>query len=322
MLSTTITGLPREYKSPTTIRIGSIQAIEGFIDAVNVLSRLTWKYIEAINGSSRTTLRFTSRFGEKNVCQTPSYQGSLEAVEALIQAPIKGIEGKQKKVSQAQPPSLNKLDKVIALADRECIFCRWYAAPRMRSKAHVIVNTVLMPHTSLGKLADDKPPLPDFPEDPKTVKEAMKHLDANKWKNAMKAEWDALLENQAFNINDTVSPPTDKWPISSKWVFKIKINSNGMKKYKARLLCRGFTQVEGVDYDEVYAPASKLATLRYLISLSAQRNYDIRHLDIVTAFLNPMIDRDDIWITLPAGIANVDKRSKEYHYAFEKLFTA
>jgi hypothetical protein len=58
----------------------------------------------------------------KKLRQTPFYRGSLEAVEALIEAPIEGIEGKQKKVSQAQPPSLNKLDKVVDLAEGDCIF--------------------------------------------------------------------------------------------------------------------------------------------------------------------------------------------------------
>jgi hypothetical protein len=52
----------------------------------------------------------------------PFYRGSLEAIEARIDAPIEGIEGKQKKVSQAQPLSLNKLDKAINLAERDCIF--------------------------------------------------------------------------------------------------------------------------------------------------------------------------------------------------------
>jgi hypothetical protein len=57
-----------------------------------------------------------------NACQTPFYRGSLEAIEAHIDAPIEGIKGKQKKVSQAQPLRLNKLDKVVNLAERDCIF--------------------------------------------------------------------------------------------------------------------------------------------------------------------------------------------------------
>jgi hypothetical protein len=59
---------------------------------------------------------------KKKVCQTPFYRGSLRAVEALIETPIEGIEGKQKNVSQALPPSSNKLYKVVDLADRDCSF--------------------------------------------------------------------------------------------------------------------------------------------------------------------------------------------------------
>jgi hypothetical protein len=86
-----------------------------FIEAHLKIDR---RHRRCIDGSSR----FASRFEEKKVCQTPFYRGSLEAVEARIDAPIEGIEGRQKKVSQAQLPSLNKLDKVVNLAERDCIF--------------------------------------------------------------------------------------------------------------------------------------------------------------------------------------------------------
>jgi hemin uptake protein HemP len=63
---------------------------------------------------------------------------------------------------------------------------------------------------------------------------------------------------------------------------------------------KGDEQIRGIDFDETYAPVSKLITLRYLLSFAAQNNYKIDYLD-VTAFLNPEIDTE-IYMQLPAGI--------------------
>lgn len=163
-----------------------------------------------------------------------------------------------------------------------------------------------MHHACVGEVEATKVSILQYPGDPTTVAETMKRPDAQQWKDAMKAEWQVLMENGTFHPATENSNPGNKEPISSKWVFKMKTSADGHCKYKARLVCRGFTQVEGVEYDEVYAPVSKLATFRYLLSLSAQRGYEMRHLDVVTACLNSLIDKDDIWMMLPAGIGNMD----------------
>jgi hypothetical protein len=76
----------------------------------------------------------------------------------------------------------------------------------------------------------------------------------------LKAEWDALIQNQTFHIDNNIIPATDKGPILSMLAFKIKTNVYGINKYNVRLVCCGFTQVEGFDYSKVYAPLIKLAT--------------------------------------------------------------
>lgn len=148
--------------------------------------------------------------------------------------------------------------------------------------------------------------------DPTTFEEAMSGSHANQWYAAVKDEWDSILGNQTFEVpaqsGVPVALPSDVKPISSKWVFKTKTNPNGSIRYKARLVIRGYQQVEGIDYGETYAPVSKLSTFRLLIYLAAYYGWRIDHMDVVTAFLNPTIDRDNIYMRLPPRIEEIDAR--------------
>jgi len=91
-------------------------------------------------------------------------------------------------------------------------------------------------------------------------------------------------------------------PIGCKWIYKRKINPDGSTRYKARLVIKGYEQKEGIDYDETYAPVSKMATFQLILALAAQYGWDVNHMDVVTAFLNPRIDRDNIYMEMPLGI--------------------
>jgi hypothetical protein len=129
----------------------------------------------------------------------------------------------------------------------------------------------------------------------------------------MSSEWNSLLENETFDTN-TQEAPSDHAPVSFKWVFKKKENHDKTIRYKARLVFRGFQRIAGVAYDETYAPVSKLATLRFLLSIAAQQNWQLNHMDVVMAFLNPKIDRDNIFMETPQGtewLANDTLTSKD-----------
>jgi Reverse transcriptase (RNA-dependent DNA polymerase) len=86
-----------------------------------------------------------------------------------------------------------------------------------------------------------------------------------------------------------------------RWVFKIKRASDGsIEKYKARLVAKGFTQKEGVDYTETYAPTLRYKSLRIILALANAFNYELRQMDVVTAFL--YADADEImYMRVPEG---------------------
>lgn len=73
----------------------------------------------------------------------------------------------------------------------------------------------------------------------------------------------------------------DKDCIDSKWVFKLKRDANGqVARYKGRLVARGFTQKEGIDYTQTYAPVARFAIVRFLLAMSVTFGWTTRHIDI------------------------------------------
>jgi hypothetical protein len=64
--------------------------------------------------------------------------------------------------------------------------------------------------------------------------------------------------------------------VTSKWIYKIKHVADGsIEKYKARFVARGFSQVEGVDYDKTFSPVAQYTSIRYIISLVASMGWKL-----------------------------------------------
>eukprot|EP00253_Pinus_taeda_P032077 PITA_32077 len=78
-----------------------------------------------------------------------------------------------------------------------------------------------------------------------------------------------------------------KKPISCKWMYKVKYKADGtLDKYKACLVARGFSQKEGINYEETFAPTTKMSTIWFVLSLVAQFNWKVHQMDVKSAFLN------------------------------------
>jgi hypothetical protein len=135
-------------------------------------------------------------------------------------------------------------------------------------------------------------------DEPKTLQEVQMRSDVELWQQAMREEFKALAEKGVY---EWVDKPAHKTPLPAKWVFKVKRDERGaIEKYKARLVAKGFMQKPGVDYDEVFAPASSLVTLRLLLSIATQKDFDIHQLDVKTAFLNGELT-EEVYLRPPEG---------------------
>ena len=82
----------------------------------------------------------------------------------------------------------------------------------------------------------------------------------------MLEEYRSILKN---NVWDIVPRPKDKSVVSSKWIYKIKHTADGsVEKFKARFVARGFSQKEGIDYNENFSPVARYTSIRVIISLA------------------------------------------------------
>lgn len=101
-------------------------------------------------------------------------------------------------------------------------------------------------------------------EIPKNVKDA---LQVPVWKDVVLEEMRVLEKNKTWEIEYL---PKGKTTVRCKWVFTIKYRSDGtLKRYKVRLMAKGFTQTYDINYMETFAPMAKLNTVRVLFSLEA-----------------------------------------------------
>jgi len=101
---------------------------------------------------------------------------------------------------------------------------------------------------------------------PSSYTQAMKH---GYWKKAMQEELHTLQENHSWDIVSCL--PMVK-PIGSKWVFSIKLRSDGsLDRYKARLVALGNRQEYGIDYEETFAPIAKMTTIRIILAIVASQ---------------------------------------------------
>lgn len=109
----------------------------------------------------------------------------------------------------------------------------------------------------------------------------------------------ALIANETWEI--VRRPANIPNVITSKWVFKVKYTQTGhIDRYKTRLVARGFSQVQGIDFEETFSPTLRLESLRMLLALTAHFGYEVEQMDVPDAYLKGDL-KETIYMEIPQG---------------------
>lgn len=147
-------------------------------------------------------------------------------------------------------------------------------------------------------------------KDPITVKEALASPEANLWQKAMEEEIGNLQKAQTWEL--VPRPPSAK-VITSKWVFRKKRDNEGKCiKFKARLVARGYQQLPGIDFHETYSPVIKLKSIRTLLAIAVEMDFEVHQMDITAAYLNGVLE-EDIYMIQPEGCTEKNKEHLVCH---------
>jgi hypothetical protein len=118
------------------------------------------------------------------------------------------------------------------------------------------------------------------------------------WKDAMLEEYMSIIKN---NVWDIALRPKEKSVVSSKWIYKIKHAFDGsVEKFKAIFVARGFTQKEGIDYEETFAAIARYTSIRTIVSLAPVLVWKLHHMDVKTTLLKGKIEQE-VFVEQPDG---------------------
>ena len=134
--------------------------------------------------------------------------------------------------------------------------------------------------------------------EPKKVDEALQDAD---WVNSMHEELHQFIRNDVWEL---VPRPKGVNVIGTKWIFKNKFDEHGtVIRNKSRLVAQGYTQVEGVDFDETFAPVARLESIRILLAIASHLNFNLYQMDVKSAFLNGML-QEEVYVEQSKGFVD------------------
>lgn len=136
-----------------------------------------------------------------------------------------------------------------------------------------------------------------------TYNQAVSGEDKELWKAAMTDEYGSMIEHNVFEEVDQ----DDHQFVSTKWIFSIKTDSNGViTRRKARIVGKGYSQQEGVDYFETFAPVSDRVIIRLFLTLACTRQWEVKQYDVCTAFLHADLE-ETVYVKPPYPYAEKNK---------------
>ncbi|GJS04313.1 putative ribonuclease H-like domain-containing protein [Tanacetum coccineum] len=136
-----------------------------------------------------------------------------------------------------------------------------------------------------------------------------RRMTKNFWIEAIQEE---LLQFKLQEVWTLVDLPNGKRPIGTKWVYRNKKDERGIViKNKARLVAQGYTQEEGIDYDEVFAPVARIEAIRLFLAYASFKDFVVYQMDVKSAFLYGKIE-EEVYVCQPPGFEDPDFPDRVY----------
>ncbi|CAI7734195.1 unnamed protein product [Closterium sp. NIES-53] len=240
---------------------------------------------DSLRGASPTVVRLLS-----TVVTDPSFEST--AVSALVAELVAFA-------------ALCRLDYAASLVAESASVCPPYVGGECALSTDVLEDrqeefqcfAAALPHLVSTLIAPEgDPDAPDIPT-PRSYAEAIEGPYSSQWQAAMDAEM-ASWKSTGTYVDDV--PPPGANIVSGMWIFRVKRPPGSPPVFKARYVARGFSQRQGVDYFQTFSPTPKMTTLRVLLHVAAQRDYELHSLDFSTAFLQGSL-HEEIWLRRPPG---------------------
>ncbi|KAK1679332.1 hypothetical protein QYE76_040180, partial [Lolium multiflorum] len=132
------------------------------------------------------------------------------------------------------------------------------------------------------------------------AKKVFEALEDSDWVEAMHEELNNFKRNKVWTLVE--KPKECRNVIGTKWIFKNKQDEFGnIVRNKARLVAQGFSQVEGIDFGETYAPVARLESIRILLAYASHHNFKLQQMDVKSAFLNGPL-HEEVYVKQPPGL--------------------
>ncbi|KAK1628348.1 hypothetical protein QYE76_002663 [Lolium multiflorum] len=233
-----------------------------------------------------------------NIVQDQAHE--VEHSQEIEEAPIEGQDGDPNdQVDQVTPPRPKRTKEEIEarrLARRDrTLEIRGHTHDKVLGDVRAKVST----RRQLANFSNHHAYISVV--EPKKVFEALEDSD---WVEAMHEELNNFKRNKVWTLVE--KPKECRNVIGTKWIFKNKQDEFGnIVRNKARLVAQGFSQVEGIDFGETYAPVARLESIRILLAYASHHNFKLQQMDVKSAFLNGPL-HEEVYVKQPPGFEDLN----------------
>ena len=110
------------------------------------------------------------------------------------------------------------------------------------------------------------------------------------------------------DVWEVILRPEKKSIVTSKWIYKINnVSDESIKKHKAIFVARGFSQKEGIDYEETFAPVARYTSIRTILALATVMKWKIHQMDVKKTLLNGVV-KEEVYMEKPLGFETHDRK--------------